>query len=363
VSSDRPSAALFDAVVGQEAAVAALRGAAPRPVHAYLFTGSVGNGGLMAAHAFASALLCAEGGCGECQTCLGALAGSDPDLHIVRRRGATLTVDDMRHLVGLAQRRPLQAARQVIIVTDVHLGARAAPALLKTLEEPPGATVFVLLADDVTPDLATVASRCVQIPFPPVPRDAMVQWLGELGVDRDMAAVVADSSGGSPGRARVMIDDPEVAERSALWSSVPSRLTGSGEMAAALAKELAASADRATEPLRAEHARTLERLTEEAKELGERGLPGRKELVDHQQREERRWRTDALRAGLGTLARAYRDRFVALATDGGAGTDAGVRDAAGAVALITDATKALPRNPNDALLLQGLLVRLGAFAS
>jgi hypothetical protein len=113
--------------------------------------------------------------------------------------------------------------------------------------------------------------------------------------------------------------------------------------------------------LRAEHARLLERLTEEAKELGERGLPGRKDLTDHHQREERRWRTDALRAGLGTLARVYRDRFVRAAA-GGPGSDAEVRGAAQAVALITDATRALPRNPNDALLLQGLLVRLGALA-
>ncbi|HEX3794242.1 MAG TPA: hypothetical protein VHV57_07050 [Acidimicrobiales bacterium] len=360
MSEGRPVAALFDGVVGQEAAVAALHAAAAQPVHAYLFTGSAGNGGLTAAHAFAAALLCADGGCGACQTCRGALAGSDPDLRIVRRSGAALTVDDMRQLVGLAQRRPLQSARQVIIVTDVHLGGRAAPALLKTLEEPPGPTVFVLLADDVIPELATVASRCVQVPFPPVPRPVMVRWLAELGVTDEMAAVVADSSGGSPGRARIMIDDPEVAERATLWSSIPARLTGSGETAAALAKELAASADRATEPLRAEHARLLERLTEEAKELGERGLPGRKEILDHQQREERRWRTDAMRAGLGTLARTYRDRFVAVATDHGVGVDAGVRGAADAVALISDTARALPRNPNDALLLQGLLVRLGA---
>ena len=86
-----------------------------------------------------------------------------------------------------------------MIVTDVHLGARAAPAFLKTLEEPPGATVFILLADDVTPELATVASRCVEIAFPPVPRAAMVQWLRAAGMAAEMAAVVADSSGGNPG--------------------------------------------------------------------------------------------------------------------------------------------------------------------
>jgi DNA polymerase-3 subunit delta' len=353
---------LFGQVVGQEQAVAALRAAAVNPVHAYLLRGAAGNGGLLAAHAFAAALLCADGGCGSCRTCRAALAGGDPDLHVIHRSGATLSVDDMHRLVQVAQRRPLQAARQVVIVTDVHLGGRAAPALLKTLEEPPGATVFVLLADDIPPELVTVASRCVEIPFPPVPRATMVRWLSGRGVSDEVAAVVADSSGGSPERARVMIEDPEVAARAALWSSVPDQLNNTGVVAAALAQGLLASAERAVEPLRAEHARELERLTQEATDFGERGLPGRKEITDRHQREERRWRTDALRAGLGALARAYRDRMTTQATGADAGAHVHAQAAAEAVSLITDTTRSLLRNPQETLLLQSLLVRLGALS-
>jgi DNA polymerase-3 subunit delta' len=362
MSDGTPAASLFAEVVGQEAAVTGLRAATVHPVHAYLFRGESGNGGLAAAHGFAAALLCPEGGCGVCLTCRQSLAGSHPDLHVVHRSGAALSVEDMRRLVTLAQRRPLQAARQVVIVTDVHLGGRAAPALLKTLDEPPGDTVFILLADDIPPELATVSSRCIQIPFPPVPRPVLVQWLTERGVEAEVAAVVADSSGGNPGRARVMAEDPEVAERAALWTSVPDQLSGSGEVAARLARRLAESSDRAVEPLRAEHARQLETLTEEAKEMGERGLPGRKEIVDQQAREERRWRTDALRAGLGALARAYRDRVVAGTAAPDRNGDRHAKAALDAVTLITEAAQTLPRNPHDALLLQSLLVRLGALA-
>jgi DNA polymerase-3 subunit delta' len=354
---------LFSQVVGQEKAVAALRAAAAQPVHAYLFVGAAGNGGLVAAHAFAAALLCPDGGCGHCRACGEGLAGRHPDLHVIHRSGATLSVDDMRRLVLLAQRRPLQSARQVVIVTDVHLGARAVPALLKTLEEPPGDTVFVLLADDLSPDLATVASRCVQIPFPPVPRATMIGWLAGQGVAAEVAAVVADSSGGSPERARIMLADPDVAERAALWSSVPDRLNGTGAVAAELARGLLASAERAVEPLRAEHVAELERLTQEAKEFGEKGLTGRKEIVDHHQREERRWRTDALRAGLGALARAYRDRMTAQATDTDARAEHHAQAAAAAVSLITEAAQSLPRNPQETLLLQSLLVRLGTLST
>jgi DNA polymerase-3 subunit delta' len=358
-----PVLSLFAEVVGQEAAVAELRAAARQPVHAYLLRGAAGNGGWVAARAFAAALLCPDGGCGACPTCRGALAGRDPDLHVIHRSGAMLSVDDMRRLVLLAQRRPLRAARQVVIVTDVHLGARAAPALLKTLEEPPGASVFVLLADDIAPELATVASRCVQVAFPPVPRPAMVQWLVSRGVATEVAAVVADSSGGNPERARVMTEDPEVAERAALWSSVPDRLNGTGVVAAELARQLLDSAERAVEPLRAENARELERLTEEAKEFGEKALPGRKEITDQFQREERRWRTDALRAGLGALARSYRDRMVTQTAQADVSADIHAQAAATAVALITETTVALPRNPQESLLLQSLLVRLGALST
>jgi DNA polymerase III subunit delta' len=360
---DRPVPELFAGVVSQDAAIEALRAAAANPVHAYLFRGPPGNGGLAAAYGFAAALLCPEGGCGVCTTCRAALAGTDPDLHIVRRSGASVSIGDLRQVVALAQRRPLHAARQVIVVLDVHLAALRSPALLKTLEEPPGDTVFVLLADDVIPELVTVASRCVEVSFPPVPRGELVQWLTTSGVPADTAAVVADSAGGNPERARVMVDDPDVAARVALWTSVPDELTAAGMTAAGLTRRVLDSADRAVEPLRAAHGREIEALTAAAKEMGERGLPGRKEIVEQHQREERRFRTDALRAGLGVLARAYRGRVVLAARGDVAVGDPDVRSATEAVGLITETAEALPRNPNETLLVQSLFVRLAALAA
>ena len=117
------------------------------------------------------------------------------------------------------------------------------------------------------------------------------------------------------------------------------------------------------EPLRAAHAREIESLTAAAKEMGERGLPGRKEIVDQHQREERRFRTDALRAGLGVLARAYRGRVVRAAGGTMVVGDPDVRSATEAVGLITETAAALPRNPNETLLVQSLFVRLAALAA
>jgi DNA polymerase-3 subunit delta' len=363
VSDERPSPSLFEGIVGQDEAVAALKAAAVNPVHAYLFRGPEGNGGLAAAHGFAAALLCPTGGCGVCATCRGALAGTDPDLHVVRRSGASLSKDTMRHVVALAQRRPLAAARQVIVVLEMHLVLDRAPVLLKTLEEPPGQTVFVLLADELTPDLTTIASRCAEVVFPPVPREVVARALEDSGVAPDMAAVVAESSGGNLDRARVMVDDPDVSARVALWASVPDELASSGTSVSTLTRRVLESADRAVEPLRLAHDRETESLTEAAKDMGERGLPGRKEIVEQHQREERRFRTDALRAGLGVLARTYRTRVTRVARQGIAPGDLDVRAATEAVGLITEVAQALPRNPNEALLLQSLFTRLAALAA
>src|SRR6202044_3327246 len=114
-----------------------------------------------------------------------------------------------------------------------------------------------------------------------------------------------------------------------------------------LTRRVLDSADRAVEPLRAAHAREIEALTAAAKEMGERGLPGRKEIVEQHQREERRFRTDALRAGLGVLARAYRGRVLRAARGDIAVGDPDVRSATEAVGLITETAEALPRNPKD----------------
>jgi len=359
---------LFAEVVGQPVAVDQLRAAARHPVHAYLFRGPAGSGTRAAARAFAAALLCPNGGCGECDVCRRTLAGLHPDLVVVERTGASLGVDEARRLIGLAQRRPFEADRQVLVVADVHLALRSAPALLKTVEEPPPTTVFILLADDIPPELVTVASRCVEISFPPVPTAAMIDWLTGRGLSASDAAMVAEGAAGDLDRARLLADDPGFAARLELWRSVPALLDGHGATAARLARELLAVSDAALDPLRAAHESEVQARVSDAETLGERGLPGRKDLVDRQHREERRWRTDELRAGLGVLARAYRDRLVDSVTgvSGRAGRPAGTDAGRGyevAVGLITEAADSLERNPNETLLLESLLVRLGNAAA
>jgi DNA polymerase III subunit delta' len=357
-----PSPSLFADVVGQDGAVAQLRAAARRPVHAFLLHGPPGSGKRAAAQGLAAALLCPSGGCGACNSCRRALAGTHPDLVVVERSGAALDVDEARLIVSRAQRRPLESARQVLMVTDLHLAERAVPALLKTVEEPPPATVFVLLADDLPSMLATIVSRCVQVAFEPVPEEAVVEWLTRRGVPRDQAESVARASGGRLDRAGLLVGDPGYGARQQQWRAVPTRLDGSGAAAAVVAAELLASADEALAPLRDQHAADLAALAEQAELTGARGVTGRRQVEERHKREERRWRTDDLRFGLATLAEVYRDRLVAVVGAVGDATSAGRAAESGRAArqvdAIGEASVALGRNANESLMMEALMVEL-----
>jgi DNA polymerase-3 subunit delta' len=269
----------------------------------------------------------------------------------------------------------MDAARQVLVVNDVQLAGKAAPALLKTVEEPPPSTVFVLVADATPPSLDTIVSRCVQIPFDPVARDTIVAWLVGRGVDVGLAESVGDASGGRLDRARLLVGDPGFVVRQEQWRSVPARLDGTGAAAAVVAAELLAAADEALAPLRAVHAAELESLAEQAEVMGNKSIPGRRQVEEGHKREERRWRSDDLRFGLAALAEVYRDRLVASVGlgsgpgAGGGGTDqldvvhspgahAQSRRAARHVDAIQSASAALGRNANEALLMDALMVEL-----
>ncbi len=357
---DHPVLALFDDAVGQDTAVDRLRASARRPVHAYLLVGPPGVGQEALVRGFAAALLCPDGGCGVCSTCRRTLAGVHPDLVEVHRSGASLSVDDARRVVRLAQRRPLESRRQVVVVSDLHLARLAAPVLLKTLEEPAGDTVFVLSADLVPPELVTVASRCVRVDLHPVSPEALTRWLVGQGVDAGSAHEMAVAAGGSIDRARLLVHDEDFAARRRLWRDIPTRLDGTGATAAALAADLLASAEQAVEPLRALHLAEMQGRAEQAESTGERAVPGRKDIEDRHNREERRWRADEIKAGLGVLAGAYRDRLVAEVTGGRPSGPGRVGELSGAVAAVEGVCVEMVRNPNESLMLEALLVHLSA---
>ena len=346
-------APVLDRVVGQDAAVALLRASAPHPVHAYLFLGPPGTGRLDAAAAFAAALNCPDGGCGHCEVCEATLARRHPDYVVVERQGASISVAQANEVARLAIRSPRAAPYQVLVLVDFHLVGAAAPALLKTIEEPPPSTVIIVVAETVPPAFVTIASRCLQVPFERLDDAVVAEVLVREGTPADEAPSVASAAAGRLDRARVLAADPGFAERLQRWRSVPTELDGTGARVVQLAQALLAGANEPVEVVTRRQQGELEQLAAEAKLRGERGLPGRQAIEDRHKREQRRVRTDDLRAGLSVLAGGYRDRLGAeqmpaqrLATT------------LSAIEAIDDASSRLDRNVNEALVLEWLLLRL-----
>ena len=246
-------------------------------------------------------------------------------------------------------RSPVEGPRKVLVLHEMHKVSVVAPMLLKTIEEPPESTVFVVLADFVPNELVTIASRCVTIDVPPLPPAVLTQALVDEGVEPGAAAGAAAAAGGSLDRARLLASDPGLAGRRQQWAMVPTRLDGSGAAVVVVVDELRALVEGAATPLVARQQAEAEELEERVAQYGERGS-GRKRLEDAHKRELRRNRAEELRFGLATLA----DRYGRALGDG-TGDPAEVM---AAVRAIDRAAEALVRNPNETLLLQALLLRL-----
>lgn len=343
---------LWSKVVGQDDALDLLNHAVEHPVHAYLFLGPPGSGKRQAARAFAAALLCRNNQCGACRDCSLALLGEHPDVTEVERVGAAISADQANDIVRSASFAPVESDRKVLILDEFHLlSASAAARLLKTIEEPPASTVFCILADQLVPDLVTIASRCVRVPFHSVSDDAIAAALMTSGINERVALEAARAAAGDLDRARLLATDTGLFARREAFASVAHRVNGTGTRVAGIVEELLGLIEAAAEPLKARHAEEVAELDARVKQTQERGS-GRKTLEERHKRELRRHRTDELRSGLSTIASAYRDRLVA-----GVEGRRGLEDAA-AVDRIIEAIRHLDRNPNETLLLQSLLLSL-----
>lgn len=141
--------------------------------HAYLFHGPTGVGKRSFARRFGSALVSE----GDSDSERRARLGIHPDLIEVEPEGIFTTIGQVRDLVRQASSRPFEGARRVFILKADTLNAAASNALLKTLEEPDGRAVFVLLAASGGSVLPTIRSRTQSVRFNSVPTDEVAEFL------------------------------------------------------------------------------------------------------------------------------------------------------------------------------------------
>jgi DNA polymerase-3 subunit delta' len=199
----------FTLIQGQDRAVQNLKQSLQRNKlhHAYLFSGPEGVGKKKTAGELIKALNCdrpgPEGGCDQCPSCRKIEKQIHPDFIHLKPEGVNIRIEQIRNLGQQLSFGPvLSRSRLCLLDMASDLNEPAANAFLKTLEEPPPGTLFVLLVRDPGELLPTLVSRCVSIAFNPLPLSLIAEKLMEVeGISREEARALSLVSGGSLGRA------------------------------------------------------------------------------------------------------------------------------------------------------------------
>lgn len=185
------------------------KNAATRKIpHAIIFSGVEGVGKRKIAEIFAASLLCEnlKNGepCGVCPDCKLMAGKSHPDFYVVEPEATKTTrnikIDQIRTLQSQVALKPVQAERRVVIIDGAEFMKTAvANCLLKTLEEPPGATIFILTTSNRAGLLMTIRSRCMTINFERLTDEQIKSELSRREIEN--AEKISIISGGSLGRA------------------------------------------------------------------------------------------------------------------------------------------------------------------
>ncbi|MGE5655001.1 MAG: DNA polymerase III subunit delta' [Bacillota bacterium] len=191
-----------------------------RLAHGYLFVGPEGVGKRLTALRLAQAINCEQGegqACGVCPSCHKHAQGLHLDLHLVTPQGQRISVDQVRELSTEMIRRPHEGRYRVAILDPAdRLSPEATNALLKTLEEPAPASVFILISDNLEGILPTIRSRCQMVRFGKLPPASLEMILNERGVDEKQSALIVKLAQGSAQEALRLASAPEWQEQRAV---------------------------------------------------------------------------------------------------------------------------------------------------
>lgn len=225
----------FENILGQPKVREFLRASvvSERVTQAYLFVGPAGSNKTLAAYALAQALLCPKGPqgprggmCGDCNRCDKVMRRKHPDVRYFAPAGANgYLVEQVREIVADTAMAPIQADRKIYILDRVdQLGASAANAFLKTLEEPEDDVVLILLGRTRASVLPTIVSRCQVVPFRHIPASEAAGIVAQnTGAALPQACMAIEACGGSITAAVAFLQAPgneRLAFRSRLFAAL-----------------------------------------------------------------------------------------------------------------------------------------------
>jgi len=223
-------------IFGQDDAIAWLKQTylADRLPHALIFAGPVGVGKATTARSLGRLFLCEnpsqDQSCGTCESCRVLDAGNHPDYHVITKeliryhdktgksKGIDLSINVLRpEVLEPAGRKAVMGRGKVFVIEQAELmTAQAQNAMLKTLEEPAGRTLIILLTDQPNSLLPTIRSRCQTVRFAFLDEVRVRKELARRGIETAVASDAAALSRGSLGVALKWIEDGVVAPAGAL---------------------------------------------------------------------------------------------------------------------------------------------------
>ncbi len=248
----------FSNILGHQRQVEVLKKAleSDRLHHAYLFVGPDGVGKRTVALALALAIHCTQGdadSCGRCENCHRIGDGNHPDVRIVGPEATKreITIQQMRDLQRMLEFRSFSRKKKVAIIDPAHqMNFHAQNSLLKTLEDPPGDALIILVANSTGSLLSTVLSRCLRLYFTFLSVDEVAGFLvSQQGTPQDQASVLAMLTGGSLGEALTCDAEGLLEERNRWIERFSSLSRGDYRGMVTLAEEMARDREKAVRAL------------------------------------------------------------------------------------------------------------------